>query len=84
MTGLEIADWRRLNNPVCGDYSQSSCFRKADRQIWGQFRAPANHFWTGGKACTLDAILSKWTKITVFSFFILVFIGMLITKFFGA
>ena len=50
----------------------------------GAIQGASESFLDRGKARTLDAILSKWTKIIVFSFFILVFIGMLITKFFGA
>jgi preprotein translocase subunit SecG len=50
----------------------------------GAIQGAGDSFLDKGRARTLDAVLTKWTKIIVFAFFILVFIGMLITKFFGA
>ena len=38
-------------------------------------------FMDKGKARTLDAALAKWTKYIAFSFFVLVFVAMLLTKF---
>ena len=34
-----------------------------------------------GKARTMDALLAKWTKVIAITFFVLVFAGMLVTKF---
>ena len=47
----------------------------------GVIQGSGDSYLDKGRARTLDAILSKWTKIIVFVFFILVFAGMLITKF---
>lgn len=41
----------------------------------------SDSFFDKGKARTLDAILGRWTKIIAIVFFVLVFAGMLITKF---
>ena len=40
-----------------------------------------DRFMEKGKARTLDAALAKWTKYIAFSFFVLVFVAMLLTKF---
>ena len=34
-----------------------------------------------GAARTMDALLAKWTKVIAITFFVLVFAGMLVTKF---
>ncbi|MDD2418613.1 MAG: preprotein translocase subunit SecG [Oscillospiraceae bacterium] len=47
----------------------------------GAIQGAADSFLDKGRARTLDAVLSKWTKIIAFAFFVLVFAGMLITKF---
>lgn len=49
----------------------------------GAISGAADSFLDKGKARTLDALLSKWTKVISVIFFILVFAGMLITKFLG-
>ena len=46
--------------------------------------AIADSFMEKGKARTMDAMLSKWTKVISITFFVLVFAGMLVTKFLGA
>lgn len=50
----------------------------------GAIAGAADSFMEKGKARTLDAMLAKWTKVIAFTFFVLVFAGMLITKFLGA
>ena len=47
----------------------------------GAIAGAADSFMEKGKARTLDAALSKWTKYIAFSFFVLVFVAMLLTKF---
>ena len=47
----------------------------------GAIAGAADSFMEKGKARTLDAALAKWTKYIAFSFFVLVFIAMLLTKF---
>ena len=37
-----------------------------------------------GNARTNDARLSRWTKVLAIAFFVLVFLGMLVTQFLGA
>ena len=49
----------------------------------GAISGAAENFMDKGRARTLDAFLAKWTKILVILFFILVFVGMLVTKFLG-
>ena len=44
----------------------------------------ADNFMDRGRGRTLDVLLAKWTKVLVVIFFVLVFAGMLITKFLGA
>ncbi len=50
----------------------------------GAISGSADNFMDKGKARTLDAFLSKWTKAMAIAFFVLVFLGMLITRFLGA
>ena len=53
-----------------------------DRQAnLGAIAGAADSFMEKGKARTLDAALAKWTKYIAFSFFVLVFVAMLLTKF---
>lgn len=47
----------------------------------GAIQGAADSFLDKGKARTIDARLAKWTKIISVAFFILVFLGMIITKF---
>ncbi len=49
----------------------------------GAIQGAADTFLEKGKARTIDARLAKWTKVIAITFFILVFAGMLITKFLG-
>lgn len=50
----------------------------------GAISGAADSFMEKGKARTLDAILAKWTKVIAITFFLLVFAGMMITRFLGA
>ena len=50
----------------------------------GAIAGVAESFMDKGKARTLDAFLSRWTKIIAIIFFLLVLAGMLITEFLGA
>ena len=50
----------------------------------GAISGAAENFMDKGRARTLDAFLAKWTKVLAIVFFVLVFIGMLVTKFLGA
>lgn len=50
----------------------------------GAIAGAADSFFEKGKARTLDALLSRWTKWLAIIFFVLVLAGMLITKFLGA
>lgn len=50
----------------------------------GAISGAAENFMDKGRARTLDAFLSKWTKVLAITFFVLVFLGMLVTKFLGA
>jgi len=47
----------------------------------GAIQGGSDSFHEKGRARTLDAILSRWTRFIAISFFILVFAGMLITRF---
>ena len=47
----------------------------------GAIAGAADSFMEKGKARTLDAALAKWTKYIAFSFFVLVFVAMLLAKF---
>ena len=47
----------------------------------GAIAGAADSFMEKGKARTLDAALAKWTKYIAFSFYELVFVAMLLTKF---
>ena len=47
----------------------------------GAIAGAADSLMEKGKARTLDAALAKWTKYIAFSFFVLVFVAMLLTKF---
>ena len=49
----------------------------------GAISGAADSFLDKGKARTVDALLAKWTKVISITFFVLVFAGMLITKFLG-
>lgn len=50
----------------------------------GAISGAAENFMDKGRARTLDAFLAKWTKVLAVAFFVLVFLGMLVTKFLGA
>ena len=50
----------------------------------GAIQGAADTFLEKGRARTWDARLAKWTKVIAVTFFVLVFVGMLITKFLGA
>lgn len=50
----------------------------------GVISGAADSFMEKGKARTLDAFLEKWTKVISIGFFVLVFVGMLVTHFLGA
>ena len=43
-----------------------------------------DNFMDKSRGRTLDAFLSRWTKVLAIVFFVLVFLGMLVTKFLGA
>ncbi len=47
----------------------------------GAISGAAENFMDKGRARTLDAFLSKWTKILIVVFFLLVLAGMMITHF---
>ena len=47
----------------------------------GAIQGGNDSFHDKGRARTLDAILSRWTRVIAIGFFILVFAGMLITRF---
>lgn len=47
----------------------------------GAISGAAESFLDKGRARTLDAFLARWTKVISIVFFLLVFAGMLITKF---
>ena len=47
----------------------------------GAISGATDSFMEKGKARTLDAKLAKYTKVIAITFFVLVFAGMLITKF---
>lgn len=47
----------------------------------GAISGAADTFMEKGKARTLDAFLAKWTKVISIAFFVLVFVGMLVTQF---
>jgi len=50
----------------------------------GVISGAAESFLDKGAAKTLDMKLAKWTKVIAISFFVLVFAGMLVTKFLSA
>ena len=50
----------------------------------GVISGAADTFLDKGAAKTLDQKLAKWTKIIAISFFVLVFAGMLVSKFLSA
>ena len=47
----------------------------------GAIAGAADSFMEKGKARTMDALLSKWTKVIAIVFFVLVLGGMLITQY---
>ena len=47
----------------------------------GVISGAADSFMDKGRAKTWDAWLAKWTKVIAIAFFVLVFAGMLVTKF---
>ena len=47
----------------------------------GAIAGAADSFMEKGKARTMDALLAKWTKVIAITFIVLVFVGMLVTKF---
>ncbi|HIW74227.1 MAG TPA: preprotein translocase subunit SecG [Firmicutes bacterium] len=49
----------------------------------GAIQGAADTFLEKGRARTWDARLAKWTKVIAITFFVLVFVGMLVTKFLG-
>lgn len=50
----------------------------------GSISGAADSFMDKGKARTFDRMMAKWTKVISVAFFILMFIGMLVTEFLGA
>ncbi len=50
----------------------------------GAIAGAAESFMDKGRARTLDAFLARWTKWLAIIFFVLVLVGMMITKFLGA
>jgi len=50
----------------------------------GAIQGAADAFLDKGRARSLDAMLARWTKVIAIGFFVLVFVGMLVTQFFGA
>lgn len=50
----------------------------------GAISGAADSFMEKGKARTWDIRLARWTKVISIAFFVLVFAGMLVTKFLGA
>lgn len=50
----------------------------------GAINGAADAFMEKGRARTLDAVLSRWTKAIMIVFFVLVFAGMLITRYLPA
>lgn len=50
----------------------------------GVISGAADSFMDKGAAKTLDQKLAKWTKVIAVSFFVLVFAGMLVSKFLSA
>ncbi len=49
----------------------------------GAISGGSDSFMDKGMAKTRDMMLSKWTKIIAVVFFVLVFVGMLVTRFLG-
>ena len=47
----------------------------------GAISGAADSFLDKGRARTVDALLARWTKFIAIGFFVLVFAGMLLTKF---
>ncbi len=50
----------------------------------GAINGAADAFMEKGRARTLDAVLSRWTKVIMIVFFVLVFAGMLVTHYLPA
>ena len=50
----------------------------------GAINGAADAFMEKGRARTLDAVLSRWTKVIMIVFFVLVFAGMLVTRYLPA
>ena len=50
----------------------------------GAISGSTDSFMDKGHARTLDAFLSRWTKVLAIVFFVLVLAGMLVTRFLGA
>lgn len=58
--------------------------QEGNQSSLGAISGAAENFMDKGRARTLDAFLSKWTKALAIVFFVLVVLGMLVTKFLGA
>lgn len=58
--------------------------QEGNQSSLGAISGAAENFMDKGRARTLDAFLAKWTKVLAIVFFVLVFLGMLVTKFLGA
>lgn len=50
----------------------------------GAISGAAENFMDKARVRTLDAFLSRWTKVLAIVFFVLVVLGMVVTKFLGA
>lgn len=59
-------------------------FQEGRQANLGAISGAADSFLDKGRARTVDAFLARWTKVLAIVFFVLVFAGMLITKFLGA
>ena len=53
-----------------------------DRQSnMGAISGSTDSFMDKGRSRTLDAVLARWTKVLAIIFFVVVLVGMLVTKF---
>ena len=56
--------------------------QEGNQRNLGAISGAADSFMEKGKARSLDTFLSKWTKFISIGFFVLVFVGMLLTNLF--
>ena len=54
--------------------------QEGNQRNLGAISGAADSFMEKGKARSLDTFLSKWTKFISIGFFVLVFVGMLLTN----